>query len=401
MPWKKVTAMESRLEFVRAWESGVLSISELSRRFGVSRKTAYKWVGRFESHGQAGLEDRSRRPMQVRSPTPPEVVQKVLEVRDAHPRWGGRKIRRVLQRQGELEVPSPSTITSLLEKAGRIKSVSQGHRGPWKRFERTEPNELWQLDFKGGAYLSDTRLCHPLSVIDDHSRYALGLSVCADQGWEAAYGCFKRLFERFGLPLAILSDNGVPWGNPYSGRFSRCDAWLMRLGVEPIHGRVRHPETQGKVERFHRTLEGEVMCGRSFHSLEEMDEALASWREVYNHQRPHDALGLDTPAMRYRPSPRPMPKTLAEIVYSPQDRVGHADKSGLLRFEGRRLRVGHAFGGEPLAFRSTTVDGVWEVYFCTYLVGGVDLKKVGKGEFKFIGLPGYEDSAGQSNELFV
>jgi transposase InsO family protein len=403
MPWKECDRMSLRRELVALAASGALSVTELARRFGVSRKTAHKWIARHAGGGEAGLADRSRRPRKPRGPTSDALKTLVLGVRDEHPAWGGRKIRRRLLDLGHASAPSPATITAILHEAGRIDPRDSEQRHVWQRFERAGPNELWQMDFKGGVRLSDGRACHPLSVIDDPSRYALGLRACADQKWETTRRCVCDLFERYGLPLALLADNGTPWGNTaHAGFYSRFDVWLMRLGVRPIHGRAYHPQTQGKTERFHRTLEGELLCGRALHDLPQAQTLLDPWRHMYNHDRPHEALDLATPASRYTPSPRPMPTTLDPILYGPRDQIRHADATGQFQFQNRRLRVGFAFAHQPLGLRPTEIDGVWDTHFCAFRIGRVDLRDLARGAFAFVGVPASARSAhcgGHADEL--
>jgi transposase InsO family protein len=402
MPWKECGLMGLRREMVAFAATGTASVAALARRFGVSRKTAHKWIKRHKVGGNAALADRSRRPRRLRSPTPGPMKELVLGVRDKHPSWGGRKIRRRLQDLGHAAAPSASTITAILHEADRIDPLDSAARRAWQRFERPEPNDLWQMDFKGHVKLASGKPCHPLGVIDDHSRYALGLRACGDQRWDTAQRCVTDLFERYGLPRQLLCDNGTPWGNSLRlGHYSRFDVWLMRLGVGPIHGRAYHPQTQGKTERFNRTLEGELLCGRQLQDLPLTQALFDPWRHVYNFERPHEALNLDTPASRYRPSPRPMPRVLQPIVYGPRDEVRHPDDTGKFHFQRRRLRLGWAFAGQAVGLRPTRVDGVWDIHFGAFLVGRADLRHTAPGQFVFVGLPAsarFAHSGGQAHE---
>lgn len=387
MPWKECDRVSQREELVAMASSEGVPIAELARRFGVSRKTVYKWLDRHRREGRGALADRSRRPRGCPHRTAEAVERAVLALRAEHPSWGGRKLHHRLRRLG-VAAPAPSTITRILHDHGLIDAAQSERRRRWQRFERAEPNELWQMDFKGPVKLVGGGSCHPLTVIDDHSRYALGLRACADQRRATVRGQLAELFERYGLPWAVLSDNGSPWRAPAGDGLTRLEVWLMRLDVRVVHGRPFHPQTQGKDERFHRTLQAEVLQGRWFRDRASVQAVFDPWRSVYNHQRPHEALAMATPAQRYRPSARAMPRVLPAIEYGPGDPVRRVDRSGQFRFQRRKLRAGEALAGESVALRPTVVDGVWSVYYGRFRIGRVDLREVGPGRFAHVRGPG-------------
>lgn len=355
------------------------NLSELCRRFGLSRSKAYKWLRRYEREGRAGLCDRSRRPHRSPRRTAAAVEVAVLEVRAASNKaWGGRKIARVLERQGGVVVPAASTITQILRRHGQLDERACEHPGRYQRFERAQPNELWQMDFKGDFALTQGR-CYPLTVLDDHSRYALGIEACGTQQDGSTRERLSQVFQRYGLPEAMLMDNGAPWGDSGGGRFTAFAVWLLRLGVRVSHGRPYHPQTQGKDERFHRTLKAEVLNGRHFADLAQCQHAFDRWRHVYNHERPHQAIELALPVERYRPSLRPFPQTLPAIEYGDDDLVRKADGGGDISFKARRFRLGRPFRGQPIALRPTAEDGVFSVHFCSHQIGFVDLRETACG----------------------
>lgn len=249
MPWKAFSVIDTRREFVRLALSGEVSVAALCRRHGISRQTGFTLLRRHREAGEAGLLDRSRRPHDSPARVPPAIAAQILALRTAHPAWGGRKLARRLRDLGLADVPAPSTITEVLRRAGRIDPAEAARHAPFTRFERAAPNELWQIDFKGHIPAGCGR-CHPLTVLDDHSRYALGIAACAGETLAEVQARLTALFRRFGLPGAILCDNGSPWGaTGHTGRLAvqrtAFEVWLMRLGVATLHGRPRHPQTQG------------------------------------------------------------------------------------------------------------------------------------------------------------
>lgn len=364
--------MELRREFVALAGPGGPGMSELCRRFGISRQTGYKWLGRWRA-GDGELADRSRRPHASPAQTPADVEAAVLAVRDRHPAWGARKIVRVLARDG-LAPPAASTVHAILARHGRIVAPQGGARAS-TRFERPAPNELWQMDFKGRFRLGDGSWCHALTVIDDHSRYALCLEACADETAATVRARLATVFRRHGLPGAIFVDNGSPWG-PSSRelRWTRLSVWLARLGVAVLHSRPYHPQSRGKVERFHRSIDDEVLACRPLADLAAARRAFARWRTIYNTERPHQALDQNVPASRYRPSPRTMPRTLPAIVYDDRDIVRTVPETkDYISFRGRKWKLPQAFRGERVAIRPTAIDGRYTVCFAAHVIATIDV----------------------------
>jgi transposase InsO family protein len=374
MPWQERSVMEQREEFVRLALAPGANMSELCRRFRISRANGYKWLARYRADGRAGLANRSRRPRHSPGQTPQLVEVEVLRIREeSNNAWGGRKIARVMDRNGAVKVPALSTITEILRRHDKLEQCRHEHPGPYQRFERAEPNELWQMDFKGHFPMAEGR-CHPLTALDDHSRYSLTISACSNEQETTVRAQLVPVFRRYGLPLAMLMDNGAPWGDSGNQPHTVFTVWLMRLGVRVIHGRPFHPQTQGKEERFHRSFKAEVLNGKSFRDLPDCQRAFNRWRHVYNHERPHEALALATPAERYRASPRSFPEALAPIEYGPGDIARKVDVNGDIRLKGRPLPIGKPFRGQPIALRPTSEDGVFSVHFCAHRIGTLDLR---------------------------
>jgi transposase InsO family protein len=373
MPWKSGSIMDSRLEFVRLAAQGGLSVAELCRRFGISRQTGHLYLRRYREAGAAGLEDRCRRPLTSPCRSADAIEQEILTLRDANPAWGGRKLARVLRDRGVAGVPSPSTVTEVLRRHGKLDPVEALKHRPVQRFERSAPNELWQMDFKG-HFAMDRGRCHPLTVLDDHCRYSVGLIACGDETRVTVQGHLATLFRHHGLPEAMLCDNGSPWGGSGAEGYTALEVWLMRVGVRLYHGRARHPQTQGKEERFHRTLNVELLQANRFADLVACQSAFDRWRRKYNEERPHEALGMAVPASRYRASPACFPERLPEPEYHATDQVRRMSRDGAVRFQGRRIKMSQAFAGLDVAFRAGATDGVWHVYFMRFAIAEVDLR---------------------------
>jgi transposase InsO family protein len=353
--------VSQRHELVARATAGEASIADLSRSAGVSRKTAYKWLRRHAQEGEGGLIDRSRRPHRSPARTADALEEAVVAERLQHPAWGGRKIHHRLLARGLEHVPAPSTITGILDRHGLLPPDRRLVRD-WQRYEAPAPNDLWQMDFKGHFPIEGGR-CHPLTVLDDHSRYNLCLTACPNERAQTVQEALTAVFCRYGLPLRMLMDNGPPWGSELAHPHTHLTAWLIRLGITVVHGRPYHPQTQGKEERFHRTLDLEVIApGRPWADLWAVQLAFDTWQLLYNEERPHEALDHRPPASRYCPSPRPFPVRLPPIVYDRGVEVRKVQDKGRISFRGRDYLVSRAFIGEPVALHPLS-DSHWEVFY--------------------------------------
>lgn len=376
MPWNAKDTMNLREEFILLAQQEGANRRELCRRFGISPPTAYKWLARYAAEGRAGLEERSRRPLSSPRLTPAEVEAAVVDLRTAHPAWGGRKLSRRLQDQG-MPWLAPSTVTRILHRHQLIDPQKAEAATPWQRFEHAEPNDLWQMDFKG-HFPTSAGPCHPLTVLDDHSRFNLALRACADQRGSTVQAHLIDLFRCYGLPVRINTDNGAPWGAPRQpGQLSELAIWLIRLGIRVGFSRPRHPQTNGKDERFHRSLKAEVLNGRSFHSLSHAQQAFDPWRQVYNQQRPHEALQMATPITRYRVSQRAYPECLPAIAYGPDDTVVTVKALGMISFQGRRFKLSNPLRGQPVAIRPCPeTEGLFDIYFAHHKLMRFNLREI-------------------------
>ncbi len=386
MPWQEASTVSLRLEFIQLASAEPANLAQLCRRFHISRPTAYKWLARYQAQGSEGLTDCSRRPHSSPTRTGPELEQLVLELRQQHPAWGARKLHARLLALGHNDLPSVTTLNNILRRHQAIDPQEAVKHQAWHRFEHAVPNELWQMDFKGDFALQQQQQrqppthsaarCYPLTVLDDHSRFALGLQALGNQTTQAVQAELTRLFRRYGLPQRMTMDNGSPWGwgaaegHPYTP----LTVWLLRLGIRVSHSRPYHPQTQGKDERFHRTFKAEVLAYQHFESLEQAGASFEQWRHCYNHERPHQALQMAVPASRYQLSSREFPEQLPPIEYGPDDIVRQVKDRGRIKYGNQLYKIPKAFYGYPVALRPTLQDGRLAVYFCQYKVAEIDLQ---------------------------
>lgn len=370
MPWNEVSIVAQREEFVRLAER-LDNVRLLCRRYGVSPTTAYKWLQRYRTQGAEGLVDQSRRPHGSPRRSSQAIEQAVVGLRGKHPAWGARKIRYRLLATGLDEVPATSTVHAILRRRGLIDPVEAARHKPWQRFEHDVPNRLWQMDFKG-HFPTEKARCHPLTVLDDHSRFALGLQACADEKAETVKDRLSSIFRCYGLPDRMTMDNGSPWGS-HSDDPTALTVWLIRLGVAVSHSRPYHPQTQGKDERFHRTLQREVLSRYRLRDLDHAQNRFDAWRDIYNLERPHESLGMQVPASRYRPSYRSFPESLPPILYDSTDLVRKVQTGGEVWLRGRPYKVGGAFVGHHVALRPTHNNRLLNVFFCHQKIAQIDL----------------------------
>jgi transposase InsO family protein len=367
MPWQEQSVMSQRQDLVAMVQQEGITIAEACRRAGISRPTAYRWLARAMA-GEIAFTDRSRRPHTSPQRTSAELEARVLALRAQHPAWGGRKLYHRLRDLG-VAAPAPSTITAILRRHGLL--TREPPRRDFQRFVRETVNELWQMDFMGHRPLATGRV-HPMTIVDDHSRFALCLAACADERQPTVQTHLTTTFRQYGLPEAILTDNGSPWAPAGMGGLTALEAWLLRLGIEPWHGRPRHPQTQGKVERFHGTIAVEVFAQRPLADLADAQAAFDGFRRCYNQERPHEALDNAVPDTRYHASSRPFPEKLPELPYDAGDVVCIVTEHGSIQWQRRRVFVSRGLIGQPVAVRPIQLDGIWAVHFCHRQVATID-----------------------------
>jgi len=375
MPWQTKDTISMRDEFIDKALSGNYTISYLCSEFKISRKTGYKWIERFKNYGVDGLINHSNRPQVSINRTAGDIIEIILSTRDKFPAWGARKLRQYLINKGYDQVPSEITFNRVLKKHGRIDPAESEKRQPFIRFEKDKPNELWQMDFKGYFKMGSKR-CHPLTVLDDHSRFSIVLKACESETFIAVRNGLENAFREYGLPEAMTMDNGSPWKGSPPWTLSKLTVWLMRLGIKVNHSSVRHPQTQGKDERFHRSLKEEVLRFHQFRNLEGTQSILDDWRRIYNFERPHEGIGLLCPYQRYKHSSRPYPEKLPTIEYNAEDIVRKVQACGCINYRDIRYFVGEHLTGEHVAIRLTSEEGVYGIYFVNTKVARINIKNM-------------------------
>ena len=340
MPWKEETVEQQRTNFIILANEEKCNFSALCRQFGITRRTGYKWLERYRQGESLGNQSRAPyfRPRQISA----EVEELILSVRINHPTWGPRKILRHLADKGNVGLPVPSTIAAVLKRNGFVAPEQSACHTPFKRFERDSPNDLWQMDFKGHFGMCDGNRCHPLTIKDDHSRNLLCLDAYDNEQWTSVKGSLDRVFREYGLPNSILCDNGAPWGNNKLG-YTLFELWMMQMDVLPIHGRPLHPQTQGKEERFHRTLNEDVLKRIPIQNLTHAQEVFDAYRIEFNTERPHGALNLDVPAKHYRKSDRIMPEKLSEPEYDAGKTLRKVNVKGYISVQQHRYYLSETF----------------------------------------------------------
>jgi transposase InsO family protein len=358
MPWARTDVTEQRVKFVVRAASGKEGMTALCREFAISRPTGYRWRRRFEQAGSVtGVKEHSRRPRRSPAQTEPASEQCVMDLRK-ETGWGAKKIAVLLREKGVLL--TITTINRILKRRGLVEKKNSHVPAP-ERFERSTPNELWQMDGKGEYHASDGT-CYPLSIVDDHSRYAVGLYGLPAFTAEQVHPCLVRTFERYGVPEAMLMDRGSVWWSTTNGYgLTWLSVRLIEQNIRLCYGQVHHPQTQGKVERFHRTLDEAIRHRGKPKTMQEWPGALEEFREIYNTQRPHEALGMKRPVERYRASAKSYQPKPPEWDYPSQSVVRRLNPAGCLDWQGERW-----FVCEALAGRWVGVERVKELLLVSY-----------------------------------
>jgi len=365
MPWSSTIPMDQKTKFIADHLRGTFSISELCTSYGISRKTGYKWIDRYLHEGPAGLEDQSRKPYRAPNATSVHIVEALLEVRGHHPSWGaGKLLAFIAKRHRGWGLPARSTANEILKRHGLLAKKPNrrriGHPGK-PMLSMDAPNECWCADFKGQFKTMNGIYCYPLTVTDGYSRFLLACHGLTSTKVDEAKPVFTRVFKEYGLPSRIRTDNGVPFATNTLARLSQLSAWWVRLGVMPELIEPGKPQQNGRHERMHRTLKAETTRPPSNSRLAQQRQ-FDRFRTEFNQERPHEALGMKTPASLYTPSPREMPDRLPPLVYPDHYEVRYVSANGGIRWASQWVNVSTTCVGEYVGLEEID-DGIWNVYF--------------------------------------
>lgn len=346
MPWRNKTVEELRKEFINAAQQE-RNFSALCREFGITRATGYKWVERNKN--AESLSDRSHARKNISNKIDYETEQLILSVRKDNPGWGGKTIRTVLMNQGYNDLPCVKTFNNILKRNGCISEEESLKHKPYIRYEKEHCNEMWQTDFKGEFKMLDNNYCYPLTILDDSSRFSIKIQPSLSTA-NVVLPAFKQAFYEYGMPDSILSDNGAQFAGFRQG-FTQFEKWLMNHNVLPIHGRIKHPQTQGKIERFHGTMKRELLKHVPLKDINDANKALQEWRFKYNNIRPHEALGMKCPADVYTRSSKEYSDKVEKYEYSGQHHVIKVNSWGYVRFDKWQIYLSETMIGELIEFR--------------------------------------------------
>ncbi len=373
MPWICTKPMEERTKFVHAYQDGFFSVSELCKRFSISRKTGYKWIARYEEGGLDALFDRSRAPKSCPHKTPEEVEDIIVKCRGKHSTWGPKKLRPYLAKRHDIEFPAISTIGAILDRHGLIepRRIRRSSRHPGAPcLTTTAPNDIWTTDFKGEFKTKDGVYCFPLTVCDAQTRFILDVRGLYSTKQKGAIPVFERLFETYGLPLAIRTDNGVPFATRAICGLSKLSVWWIKLGIG--HQRIEpgEPTQNGTHERMHRTLKAETARPPAS-SMRTQQKAFDFFRAEFNDERPHEALDFESPGALYIPSPRPMPSKLPRPDYPGHFEIRRVSCCGTFRLNVGQIFLSQTLNHEWIGLEETD-DGIWDIYFYDVLLARLD-----------------------------
>jgi putative transposase len=371
MSWSETTAMEEKIKFLQDWRAGRHTVSDLCALYGISRKTGYKWAQRFVLEGPDGLLDKSHATHSASNRTPAEVEAALLQVRQRHPSWGAKKLVAFLQRhQPELELPHRSTVCEILSRNGLVHKKPRrraiGHPGRPSSLI-VLPNDCWSADFKGQFRTGDGRYCYPLTVTDNYSRFLLGCQALPGTLLEPTKRALRRLFQQYGLPKRLRTDNGSPFAAATLGRLSQLSVWLLKLGVMPELTEPGKPQQNGKHERMHKTLKDETTKPPAGNGRAQQRK-FNVFRREFNTLRPHEALDMNTPSQFYRVSTTPMPDKLLPMQYPDRFEQRLVSGNGGIRWHNHWVNVTSALVGEYVGLEEID-DGLWDVYFGVKKIG--------------------------------
>lgn len=374
MPWKEKSKTMIREEFVKRVLSHEKSKSALCREYNISRPTGDKWIKRY-LNGE-DLSDKSKTPFKTANKTPETTEAVIVNYRKEHPAIGATKIQKILVNKGYENVPCASTINAILKRNGCISKTASENSTSYKRYQKDNPNDMWQADFKGHFTLMNNTKCHPLNIIDDCSRFNLCCKALLNETYVETVPAFIEVFHEYGLPFSLLCDNGNPWGTAQTTGYTRFEIWLMELGILPIHGRALHPQTQGKEESFNRSLKRELLKYHQFLNTTDAQKYFDEYRDFYNNERPHHSLALDVPVQHYRRSNRQYPNKIREWEYSTDLILRKVKSSGYITLNNHGYYLSESFGDKTAAVRQSMSDTYcYNIYYRQFKIARINLDK--------------------------
>lgn len=371
MAWEERTVEQMREDFVRRVLAQEQSKAALCREYGISRPTGDKWIERFQT-GQS-MSDQSRAPKTIPGRISAELEDKIVQLRKQYPAIGAVKLRRMMEDAGHTDLPCARTFNNIFRRHDLIGQDESAATTPIQRFEKAVPNEMWQADFKGHFRMKNGYRCHPLNILDDCSRFNLCIEALENETYDAVKPVMERLFREYGLPFSFLCDNGNPWGTAQSLGYSKFEVWLMELGILTLHGRPRHPQTQGKEERFNRSFTRECLKGKEFKDKAHAQCCFDEYRIFYNEVRPHFALDLEVPARHYQSSKKQFPNKIEVWEYESEYKLCKVKETGYFNYDGQGFFLSEAFGGKTIAVRESHLPGQLTLVFRNFIIGRIDL----------------------------
>lgn len=379
MTWKETTKMEQKLELINEWKSGAYTISELSREFGISRPTVYKYIERFQSEGVQGLVEKSRAHVVHPAKISDEKEKLIIELRQKHPRWGGKKIWKILEREsGVGDIPCVSTVNRVLKRNGLIKprKLRRRIKKSYPIFDPQHCNEVWSADFKGKFMLGNMKYCHPLTIADSYSRFVFSAKGLYGERFQPTKREFRRVFREYGLPLQIHTDNGSPFGAAQAlQRLTRLAVWFIEQDIEPVYSDPASPQQNGRHERMHLDLKGEVTRPAAC-NLRSQQRKLNEFVREYNWERPHESLELETPGSVHEHSSRPYKEKIREWVYPKECEVRRVTKNGALRWRSTEWVMVSTSLKDKFVGLEELGNGLWRVFFRKKMLGYFDEKNL-------------------------
>mgnify|MGYP001591696305 CR=1 FL=1 len=377
MPWKTVDAMDLKIQLINDWNKECFSKTDLSQKYGISRPTTYKWLGRHKLSGIEGLKEQSRAPKSCPRRTPENILNLVIQEKLKNRKRGPRKIRAQLKhRYPEIYFPATSTIAYWLKKEGLVEKRKKRLRvppytAPFSDCHR--PNDVWSIDYKGQFYMKNNRVCYPLTVSDNFSRFLLGCKALEGPRYHPTRTYLELIFREYGLPDVIRNDNGTPFAGKCIGGLSRLSIWFIQQGIIPERIKKGCPQENGRHERMHRTLKSDAL-DEVARNLKEQQERFDVFRQDYNNERPHESLNDQTPSDCYKKSNRSYVERPHPPEYGYDTIVRQVRHDGEIKFMGRMFYITELLTGQPVGLKEIA-DGLWQLQYSFYILGSVDLRK--------------------------